>query len=210
LVRTIKFALDTRLYALILSPFTRKGSLFIHSYSDSEFAGHRETRKSVFCFFTFLCGTPMSWKSKACHSVTLSFTEAEYYAGSETAKEMMFIKSILETLGEKDKLHLLMLLRMDNTGAIYLSKNQAVGSRTKHIDIRIHYVRNLINEEIIKTSFVKSENNAADIFTKNVTKYLFLKHTSSYMNPLADEKHHTYVLIEEEEEDEVDDHPNVF
>jgi hypothetical protein len=123
---------------------------------------------------------------------------------------MIFIKSILETLGEKDKLHLPMLLHMDNTGAIYLSNNKAVGSRTKRIDICTHYVRNLINEEIIKTLFVKSENNATDIFTKNVTEYLFLKHTSSYMNHLADEKHHTYVMIEEEEEDEVDDHPIVF
>jgi hypothetical protein len=84
----------------------------------------------------------------------------------------MFIKSILETLGEKDKLRLPMLLCMENTGATYLSNNQAVGSRTKHIDIRTHYVRNLINEEIIKTLLVKSENNAADIFTKIVTEYI--------------------------------------
>jgi hypothetical protein len=103
-----------------------------------------------------------------------------------------------------------MLLHMDNTGAIYLSNNQAVGSRTKHIDIRTPYVRNWINEEIIKTLFGKSENHAADIFTKNDTEHLFLKHTSSYMNHLADEKHHTYVMIEEEEKDEVDDHPIVF
>jgi hypothetical protein len=163
LIHTIKFVLDTRLYAVKLSPFTRNGSLFLHGYSDSEFAGDRETRKSVFGFIAFLCGAPISWSSKACHS----------------AKEMMFIKSILETLGEKDKLHLPMLLRMDNTGALYLSNNQAVGSRTKHIDIRTHYVRNLINEEIIKTLFVKSENNVAEIFTKNVTEYLFLKHTLS-------------------------------
>jgi hypothetical protein len=122
----------------------------------------------------------------------------------------MFIKSILETLGEKDKLHLPMLLCMDNTGAIYLSNNQAVGSRTKHINICTHYVRNLINQEIIKTLVVKSENNAADIFIKNVTKCLFLKHTSSYMSHLSDEKHHTYVMVEEEEEDEIDDHPIVF
>jgi hypothetical protein len=121
----------------------------------------------------------------------------------------MFIKSILETLGEKDKLCLPMLLQIDNTGAIYLSNNQPVGSRTKHIDIRTHCVRNLIIEEIIKTFFVKSENNAADIFTTNVTEYLFLKHTSSYMNHLDDEKHHTYIMFEEEEEDEVDDHPIV-
>jgi hypothetical protein len=50
LIRTIKFVLDTRLYALKLSPFTRNGSLFLHGYSDSEFAGDRETRKSVFGF----------------------------------------------------------------------------------------------------------------------------------------------------------------
>jgi hypothetical protein len=68
----------------------------------------------------------------------------------------------------------------------------------------------LINENI-KTLFVESENNASDIFTKNVTEYLFLKHTSSYMNHVADEKHHTYIMIEEEEDDdEVDDHPIVF
>jgi hypothetical protein len=166
--------------------------------------------KSIFGFISFLCGAPISSKSEACHSVTLSSTEAEYYSGSETAKEMMFIKNILETLGEKNMLHLPMLLHMNNTVAIYLSNNQAVGSSTKHIDIHTHYVRNLINEEIIKTSFVKSENNFADIFTKNVTEYLFLKHTSSYMIHRADEKRHTYIMIEEEEEDEVDDHPIVF
>jgi hypothetical protein len=110
--------LDTKLYGLRLSPFTKKdGSLFLHGYSDSEFSGDRDTYKSVFGFITFMCGAPISWKSKACHSVTLSSTEAEYYAGSETAKEMMFIKSILETLGEKEKLHFPMLLCMDNTGA---------------------------------------------------------------------------------------------
>jgi hypothetical protein len=62
----------------------------------------------------------------------------------------------------------------------------------------------------MKTLFVKSENNAAVIFTKNATEYVFLKHTSSYMNHLADEKHHTYAMIEETEEDEVNDHPIVF
>jgi hypothetical protein len=158
-----------------LSPFTKKdGSLFLPGYSDSEVSGNRETHKSVFGFITFLCCAPISWKSKACHSVTISSTEAKYDAGSETSKEMMFIKSILETLREKEKLHLLVLLHIDNTGATYLSNIQAIRSSTKHIDIRTYYVCNLINEEIIKTLFVKSENNAADNFTKNVPEYLFL------------------------------------
>jgi hypothetical protein len=60
--------------------------LFLHGYSDSEFAGERETGKSVFVFITFLCGAPISWKSKTCDSVTYHLQLAEYYAGSETAK----------------------------------------------------------------------------------------------------------------------------
>jgi hypothetical protein len=51
-------------------------------------------------------GAPISWKSKSCHGVTISTTEAEYYTSSETAKEMMFIKSTLETPGENKKLNL--------------------------------------------------------------------------------------------------------
>jgi hypothetical protein len=141
LIHTVKFVLDTKLYALRFSPFTTKdGSLFLHGYSDSEFAGYRD--KSSFGFNKYLCGAPISWKSKAYHSAILLSTEAEYYAGSEAAKEMIFIKSILDTLGEEEKLHLHMSLHMDNTGAIYLSNNQVVGSRTKHIDICTHYVCN--------------------------------------------------------------------
>jgi hypothetical protein len=134
----------------------------------------REIHARVFLVLLHYCLVLLSWKSEACHSVTLSSTESEYYAGSETDKEMMFIKSIQETLVEKDKLHLPMVLHMNNNDAIYLSNNQTVGSRTKHIDIHTHYVCNLINEEIIKTLFVNSENNAADIFTKNATEYLEL------------------------------------
>jgi hypothetical protein len=67
----------------------------------------------------------------------------------------------------------------------------------------------LINEEIIKTLFVKSENNAAAIFTKNVMEHLFLKHTLSYMNHLADGVHHTFIMIEEDDDD-VADYPIIF
>jgi hypothetical protein len=59
---------------------------------------------------------------------------------------------------------------MDNTGAIYLANNYATGPRTKHIDIRTHYVRELIINGILKIEFVKSEDNDADIFTKNVSE----------------------------------------
>jgi hypothetical protein len=70
-----------------LKPTFNKDNKFnIEAYSDSEFAGDRETRASVYGFVTLICGAPISWKSKSSKSVTLSSTEAEYFAASETSK----------------------------------------------------------------------------------------------------------------------------
>jgi hypothetical protein len=66
----------------------------------------------------------VSLKSKSNKSITLSTTEAEYFARSETAKDMMFIKNIIESIGELRTLEIPMTLQVDNTGAIYLANNQ--------------------------------------------------------------------------------------
>jgi hypothetical protein len=64
--------------------------------SDSEFAGDRETRKSVYGYVVYYCGALIYWKSKSGNSVTLSSTETEYYAGSETAKELQFAHHLVQ------------------------------------------------------------------------------------------------------------------
>ena len=73
-------------------------------------------------------------------------------------------------------------MNVDNTGAIYLANNFTTGPRTKHIDIRAHFVRELIINGILKVVFVKSEDNDADIFTKNVSEDLFVKHKEKLMD----------------------------
>jgi hypothetical protein len=70
-----------------------------------------------------------------------------------------------------------MTLRMDNTREIYLANKQTTGQRTKHIDIRVHHVRNLITDGFIKTKFVRTVDNTADIFTNNTSQTLFVKHS---------------------------------
>jgi hypothetical protein len=206
LIHVVKYVLDTKLLALKLQPkFKLDKSFILEGFSDSEFAGDRETRASVYGFITFFCGAPISWKSKSNKSVTLSSTEAEYYASSETAKELMFIKNIIAGMRLEDNIKLLMSLRVDNPCAIYLANNQTTGQRTKHIDIRTHFVRNMINDGLVKTVFVKSEENAADIFTKNVSEKLFNTHINKYMIDLKAEAHHTLLSFEDiEEEDEYD------
>jgi hypothetical protein len=79
-----------------------------------------------------------------------------------------------------------MMLRMDNTRAIYLANNQTTGQRTKYIDIRIHHARNLITEEIIKTKFVRTDDNTAHIFTKNTSETLFVKDSYKWIEDLEE------------------------
>jgi hypothetical protein len=98
-----------------------------------------------------------------------------------------------------------MKLRIDNTGAIYLANNQTTGQRTKHIDIRTHFVRNMILEGIIKTLFVKSEDNTADVFTKNVSEDLFIKHTDKFMEDLEENEELAAMMIYYEDSEDNDD-----
>jgi hypothetical protein len=90
MMRCIKYVLDTRMYALRLRPNLKEGMFHMEGCSDSDYAGDCETRFSVFGYVINFCGAPISWKAKASKSVTLSSTEAEYFAASETAKELIF------------------------------------------------------------------------------------------------------------------------
>ena len=68
-------------------------------------------------------------------------------------------------------------MKVDNIGAIFLAKNRTSGERTKHIDIKYHYVREMIDKGFIELEFVKSEVNTADIFTKNLGRELYSLHS---------------------------------
>ena len=130
MIRVIKYVLDTKMHALKLHPVKDSPSsakFNLEGYSDSEFAGDRDTRVSVYGYITYFCGAPISWKSKASKSVTLSSTEAEYFASSETAKELIFITNLIKGFGEMNYLNLPLTLRVDNTGAIYLANNHSTG-----------------------------------------------------------------------------------
>jgi hypothetical protein len=86
MLRVIKYVIDTKMLALKLKPnFSKNNKIHIEAYSDSEFAGDIETRASVYGFVIFVCGAPVSWKSRSNKRLTLSSTEAEYYGASETA-----------------------------------------------------------------------------------------------------------------------------
>jgi hypothetical protein len=182
MLRIVKYIFDTKMVSLRLKPYLQDNKVHIRGISDSEFAGDKDTRRSVYGYIAYYCGAPISWKSKSGNSVTLSSTEAEYFASSETAKELLFVYNLVKSM--ELNLELPMILNVDNTGAIYLANNYTTGPRTKHIDIRVHFVRDLILAEILRVVFVRTDDNDADIFTKNVGEELFDRHSVKLVEDL--------------------------
>jgi predicted transcriptional regulator len=95
---------------------------------------------------------------------------------------------------------------MDNTGAVYLANNQTTGQRTKHNNIIVHHVRDLITEGIIKTTFVRTDNNTADICTKNTSETLIVKHSDKSIEALEELYEEMLLDFEYSEDDDNDEY----
>jgi hypothetical protein len=107
------------------------------AYSDTNWAGDHETRRSTSGYAIFLGDGIVSWLSRRQHKITLSSTEAEYVGMTEAAKQLSWIQNLLSEL--KFKLPAILLL-VDNQGAMFLASNPAQEGRTKHIEILEHYI----------------------------------------------------------------------
>ena len=121
----------------------------------------------------------MTWKSKSQRSVMLSSSEAEYVALSEVAKEIKFMYQLLQSIGIEIELPI--IVRVDNIGAIFMSENTSTSGRTKHVDIRYRYVNEMVLDGFLKIQFVKTKENVADIFTKNVSSETYRKLTPAFL-----------------------------
>ena len=120
----------------------------------------------------------MSWKANLQSMVALSTTEAEYMAMTEAVKEAIWLKGITEELAMyRGKV----VVYCDNQSAIHLAKNQSFHERSKHIDVRLHFVRDIIAAGEIGVGKVHTKDNPSDMLTKslNVTKF---KHCLNLIN----------------------------
>jgi hypothetical protein len=150
-------------------------------FSDSDWAGDKENRHGVTGYVIYLKGVPILWKSRLQRTVALSSAEAEYYALSEAAKEVKFVVQILESL--KIKVQMPIIVRVDNIGAIFMAENKSATSRTRHVDARYHFIREFVEDNFIKIIFVKTDENKADIFTKNISSDVYDRHMKSFIAP---------------------------
>ena len=148
-----------------------KGASFnLVGYSDSDYAGCKVDRKSTSGTCQFLGRSLVSWSSKKQNSVSLSTAEAEYISAGSCCAQLLWMRQTLRDYGINiDHVPLL----CDNESAIKIANNPVQHSRTKHIDIRHHFLRDHVAKGDIELSHVRTEKQLADIFTKPLDERRF-------------------------------------
>ncbi|WVZ75441.1 hypothetical protein U9M48_023491 [Paspalum notatum var. saurae] len=150
-----------------------KGAQFeLIGYSDSDYEGCKIDRKSTSGSCQFLGRSLVSWSSKKQNSVSLSTTEAEYIAAASCCAQLLWMKQTLLDYGVNfNKIPLL----CDNESAVKLATNPVQHSRTKHIDVRHHFLRDHVGKGDITICAIGTEDQLADIFTKPLDEEKFCK-----------------------------------
>jgi hypothetical protein len=161
--RVVRYLVTTIDRKLTFHQTEKSDKLKVIVYTDSDWAGDSEDRRSFSGNTVFLNGCCVSWYCKKQSTVALSSVEAEYMALSDAGKEALYAKNILT---EFFTVALPIPINMDNKGAGNIAENDVNNKLTKHIDIRYHFVRQYIQKKVIELFYVPTDLNVADIFTK--------------------------------------------
>ena len=158
----------TRDYTLVYDGGSGGG---LEGFSDSDWASDAGNgRRSQSGYFFKLADCAVSWTSRAQRSVALSATAAEYISLSECAVQATWFRSLLSEIGYDMKA---IPISGDNQGSVFIAQNPVTDGRSKHIDIRYHYVREKVQEDEIALSYIPGTENPADLLTKNLPRIKF-------------------------------------
>ena len=133
---------------------------------DADWSANVIDRRSYSGYAFIFGGAPISWEARKQRTVALSSTEAEYMALSEATKEALYLRDILNNIGLINEC---VTLFNDNQGAMKLAQNSNYHSRTKHIDVRHHFIRDVLEKGIVNLKYLCSEKMPADVLTKGLS-----------------------------------------
>jgi hypothetical protein len=143
----------------------------VRGYVDSDYAGDLDKSKSTSGYVFTLAGGAVSWVSKLQSIVATSTTEAEYVAATQASKEAIWLQMLLEELGHKQEK---IALFCDSQSALHLAKNPAFHSKTKHIRVQYHFVREKVEEGSVDIQKIHTKDNLADMLTKPINNDKFI------------------------------------
>jgi histone deacetylase 1/2 len=142
-------------------------SFELHAYSDADWAGCPDDRRSTSGFCVFLGSNLLSWGSKKQSTVSRSTTEAEYRSMASACTELVWLKQLLQELHVPLRSN--PILWCDNLGATFLASNPVFHARTNHIEIDFHFVREKVAKKELDVRFISSRDQLADLFTKSLS-----------------------------------------
>ena len=174
LKRIIRYVKGTLHLGLVLRP-SLQSELTV--YSDVDWAGCPDTRKSTSGYAVFLGDNLVSWSSKRQNTVSRSSAEAEYRAVANGVAEATWLRQLLLELHAPPQRT--SLVYCDNISAVYMSSNPIQHQRTKHIEIDLHFVRERVAVGDVRIMHVPTSSQYADIFTKGLPSSVFSEFRSS-------------------------------
>jgi hypothetical protein len=148
------------------------GNGLLIGFADASFAPKREDRKSIGGYCFILNGGAITWKSKKQSIIALSSCEAELIALTESVKEGQWLQKLFENFG----LYHTLIVNEDNQSTVKIAENSVFSDRSKHIQIRFHFLKDLINEKKLQLLYCHTKSNTADILTKGLSCVLHVRH----------------------------------
>jgi hypothetical protein len=163
--RIFRYLKETMTYGMW---YPRNQNLQLTSYSDEDWENCVDERKSTSGGAFFLGDSLVAWLSKKQGSISLSTTEAEYIAAATCCTQVLWM---IQTLADLEVKYTAPIpIHCDNTSAISVSKNPIFHSKTKHIPIKYHFLREQVTNQIVQVNYIPTTEQIADIFTKPLAK----------------------------------------
>jgi hypothetical protein len=146
----------------------------ITAFSDADYAGCPDTRRSTTGYVVKLDGNTITWVTKRQQSVALSSCESEYMAITEAAKEVTWLRQFMaEILSRPNDAIKNVTIFTDNQAAKLWCENDQDHNRSKHVDTKYHFVRDGVKRGMYKIEWISTQDQQADILTKGVGKIIF-------------------------------------
>ena len=146
----------------------------LSGWVDSDFASDVDSRKSVTGYLMALNGGPIAWKAARQGGVTLSSSEAEFVAASQAGKEVLYLRALLKGFSCPQQKPT--EIWEDNASCIMMSENPTNRERSRHVDVRVHFLRDMVRDGAVKLLKCAGTQNVADALTKSLPKPAFHKH----------------------------------
>eukprot|EP00253_Pinus_taeda_P035611 PITA_35611 len=150
-----------------------KAAPLLVGFTDSDWAGDPDDRKSTVRYVFALGSGPITWPCKKQASISLSSAEAEYRGAVEASKEALWIRRIVSEFGFEQQHP--STLWCDNQSVIQLCKDPVQHQRNKHIELHMHFIRKLIHDHVLEVQYCSTDDQVAEIFTKALTEAKFTK-----------------------------------